>query len=264
METLITNKNFIKASTALIAILSLFVAVLFINQVKESKYIGRGAAIGSTIYVNGEGEVTAVPDIAVLNFTSSKDAPTAKEAQELLNKEVDSVIAYLKKQNIAEKDISSDYGGVTPKYENVQIYCFKYPCPQGEPKIVGYTATQSISVKIRAVDTANDVRTGLSSLGVQNIYGPTFSIDNEDNLKDQAREKAIKDAREKAEILARQLGVRLGSVVNFSENGGGAYPMMYSAKAGMGGDMSAQETAPVLPKGENKITSSVTITYEIK
>jgi uncharacterized protein YggE len=263
METLITNKNFIKASTALVALLALFVLVLFVNQLKESKYIGRGAVAGNTIYVSGTGEVTAVPDIAVLSFTSSKDATTSKEAQDSLNKEVAGVISYLKKQNIAEKDISSEYGGVTPKYENVQIYCVRYPCPQGEPKINGYTATQSITVKVRAVDNANDIRTGLTSIGVQNIYGPTFSIDNEDSLKDEARAEAIKDAREKAEVLARQLGVRLGGVVNFSENGG-AYPMMYSAKAGMGGDMSAQEAAPVLPKGENKVTSSVTITYEIK
>jgi uncharacterized protein YggE len=263
METLITNKNFIKASTALVALLALLVLVLFINQVKESKYIGSGRIAGSTITVSAEGEVTAVPDIAVLNFTSSKDATTAKEAQNLLNKDVTSVLAYLKKQNIADKDISSEFGGVTPKYSNVQIECFRYPCPVSDPKITGYTATQSINVKIRAVDSANDVRTGLSELGVQNIYGPTFSIDNEDTLKDEARAKAIENARMKAKQLARELGVRLGSVSSFSENTGG-YPMYYAEKAGMGGDMAVSAPAPTLPKGENKVTSSVTIVYEIK
>lgn len=263
METIITNKKFIKASTILVAVLSLFVFVMFVNQVKESKYIGRGATVGSTISVSAEGEVTAVPDIAMLSFTSSKDANTSKEAQNALNKEVSAVLEYLKKQNIDEKDIDSEYGGVTPKYSQNQIYCITVPCPQGEMKITGYTATQSINVKVRAVDIANDVRTGLSDLGVKNIYGPTFSIDNEDNLKDEARREAIANAKVKAKELAKELGVSLGSVVSFSENGGG-YPMMYAEGAMMMKADVASAPAPVLPKGENKVISSVTITYEIK
>ncbi len=83
-------------------------------------------------------------------------------------------------------------------------------------------------------------------------------------LKDQARAKAIVNAREKAEVLAKQLGVNLGNVVSFSENSGG-YPMMYAAKAmDMAVGASMPERAPELPKGENKITSNVTITYEIR
>lgn len=264
METLITDKKFIKASTALVVVLALFVLVMFINQVKESKYIGRGSMASNVISVSADGEVTAVPDIAVLSFTISKDAATVKEAQSALNKDVTATLAYIKKQNIADKDVTSDYGGVNPKYSNTQVVCFAYPCPVSDPKIVGYTATQSISLKVRVVDTANDVRTGLSGLGIENISGPTFSIDKEDTLKDAARAKAISAAKVKAEVLAKELGVKLGSVVNFSENGGG-YPMMYADKAMMNvSSGSAPESAPVLPKGENKITTNVTITYEIK
>ncbi len=263
METIITSKKFINASTILVALLSLLVFVMFINQVKESKYIGRGAAASSSISVTADGEVTAVPDIAVLTFTNEKDATTAKEAQALLNKEVADTLAYLKKQNIADKDISSEYGGVTPKYINNTVYCMTVPCPQGDPKIVGYIATQSVIVKVRAVDTANDVRTGLATLGIKNISGPTFSIDSQDKLNDAARTKAIENARVKAEVLAKELGVKLGSVISFTENGGG-YPMMYASKASMDSAGSISMPAPVLPKGENKITTSVTITYEIK
>ena len=139
-----------------------------------------------------------------------------------------------------------------------------YPCPTRDPKIIGYTATQSITVKIRAVDTASDVRTGLASIGVTDISGPTFSIDNQDSLNDQARSKAIIDAKSKAEVLAKELGVKLGKVVSFSENGSNAYPVMYESKAMMSSSGSAPVPAPVLPKGENKITSNVSITYEIR
>ena len=71
------------------------------------------------------------------------------------------------------------------------------------------------------------------------------------------------EAKVKAEVLAKELGVKLGKVVNFSENSGGNYPVMYE-KSMMASDMSTASAAPTLPKGENKITSEVNITFEIK
>lgn len=262
METLLNNKKFIKAAIALVVLLSLFVLALFINEVKSSSYIGRESQPLPSITVTGKGEVTAVSNIASLSFTISKDASTTKEAQDLLNQSVTKTLEYLKSKNIDDKDIKSEYGGVNPKYSNSQVYCITYPCPQSDTKIVGYTATQSITVKIRDVDTANDVRTGLATLGITNISGPTFSIDDDAVYTDQARSKAIEDARAKAEVLARELHVRLGSIVSFSENGGG-YPMMYAKSASMDSMATGAAPAPELPKGENKISSNVTITYEI-
>ncbi len=118
-------------------------------------------------------------------------------------------------------------------------------------------------MKIRAVDTANDIRTGLANIGIANISGPNFSIDDQDTLNAEARAKAIDDAKSKAQLLAHQLGVRLYRITSFSENGSG-YPMMYAAKDMMAGSTPTAAPAPELPKGENKITSNVTITYEIR
>lgn len=263
METLLNNKKFIKASIIFVALLSLLTIAKFINEVKTSDYIGRGNQPANVISVSGKGEVNAPSDIASLSMTISKDASTTKEAQNLLNISITKTLAYLKTQKIEDKDIKSEYGGVNPKYEYNQINCLMYPCPQPAPRISGYTATQNIVVKIRAVDSANDIRTGLANLGITNISGPDFTIDNQDALNDQARGLAIKDAQEKAKLLAKQLGVHLGKVSSFSENGGG-YPMMY-AKADMAmGSAGGQAPAPVLPKGENKIISNVSITYEIR
>ncbi|MFA7315857.1 MAG: SIMPL domain-containing protein [Candidatus Paceibacterota bacterium] len=264
METLLSNTRFIKASIIFVIVLTLFAGAKFINEVKRSDSVGRGNQALGTITVTGTGEVKAVPDIATLYLTLSKDGATAKDAQGLLNDQVTKTLAYLKGQKIEDKDIKSEYGGVTPKYESVsQIYCVRYPCPQPEPKINGYTATQSISVKVRAVDTANDVRTGLAGLGIKDISGPTFTIDDEDELKIEARENAIEDARAKATTLAKQLHIRLGKISSFSENGNG-YPIMYEAKMDMARSSAGGAPAPELPKGENTITSSVTITYEIR
>ncbi len=263
METLFTNKKFIKLSSIFLVLLCLFTLAKFINEVNSGIYIGSGAPATSTITVMGTGNVTAVPDITTLSVTVSKDADTSAAAQSALNDSVTKVLAYLKSQKIADKDIKSDYGGVNPKYVYSQVVCVRYPCPQSDPKIVGYTAMQTITIKVRAVDSANDVRTGLANLGITDISGPTFTIDDEDNLKDAARANAIADAREKAQTLARSLGVRIVRVTSFSENGGG-YPIMYDAKAMMAGSAPNAAPAPELPKGENKITSNVTITYEIR
>lgn len=257
METLKNNKKYIIIGLIVLAIICVHSCFRYGRMGKFS-----GAYNQNTISVSADGEVTAVPDIASINFTLSKDAATSGTASKNLNEITSSVLNYLKEQKIADKDIKAEYGGVNPKYSNTTIYCVTVPCPQGESKIVGYTATQSITVKIRDVDTANDIKTGLSKLGVDMISGPTFMIDDEQALKDTARGIAIKNAREKAEILAKQLDVRLGRVTNFSENSGG-YPIMY-AKSAMMMDSAAGAPAPVLPKGENKITSSVTITYSIR
>jgi uncharacterized protein YggE len=264
METLLTNKRFIKASIGLVGVLTLFVLMLFINEVKASSYIGRSGQQPATISVSGTGDYMAVSDVAMISMSVTKEASTTKEAQNLLNEEVTKTLTYLKSQKIDEKDIKSEYGGLNPKYASTTpIECFRYPCPQPESKIVGYIATQSITIKVRDVDTANTVRTGLANLGITDITGPTFSIDNEDMFKTFARGLAIKDAQEKAELLAKQLHVRLGKIITYSEDGSNPYPLMYAKGVAMD-SVGAAPTAPTLPKGENKITSNVTITYEIR
>lgn len=262
METITTNKKFIKFTSLLMGLLCLLVVVMIINQLRGEGRGHKGGELGGTISVTAEADVLAVSDIAMLNVTLQQEAPTTKEAQDLLNKQITKTLEYIAGQNIEDKDVKSEYGGVSPKYKNNQRYCITYPCVQDAPVVVGYTATQSISIKVRDVDNANVVRTGLADLGITNIGGPTFSIDDEEMLKDEARSLAIEKARAKAKILAKDLHVRLGDIVEFSENSGG-YPIMY-AKMDMEVASSVSMDAPMLPKGENKITSSVTITYKIK
>jgi len=265
METFLNNKKISVSVFILIIIVSLFTVAKLVNEVKSSSYVGKGNQPANVISVSGTGDVLAVSDIASLNVNLTKDGKTAKEAQDLLNESITKTLTYLKDQKIEDKDIKSEYGGLSPKYSYAQPVCYTYPCPTKDPVIVGYTATQSITIKVRVVDNASIVRTGLAEIGITDISGPTFSIDDEEGFKDQARSIAITDARSKAEVLAKELGVNLGKVVNFSENSGGYYPMYESAKSMMGASvMSEAGAVPTLPKGENKITSNVTINYEIR
>jgi len=263
METFLKDKKLSVSVFILVIIVSLFTIAKTVNEVKSSSYVGRGNQPSNTISVSGSGEVLAVSDIASLYASLSKEGKTAKEAQDLLNVEIGKTLLYLKSQSIGDKDIKSEYGGLNPKYSYEQVVCYTYPCPSRDPKIIGYTASQSITIKVRIVDNASEIRTGLAGIGITDISGPTFSIDDEEGYKDQARSKAIVKAREKAKVLANELGVKLGKVVSFSESSGGYYPM-YESKAMMADSAVGGSIAPTLPKGENKITSNVSITYEIR
>lgn len=220
----------------------------------------------NVISVTGEGKVSAVPDVASVSFTVMEEANTASQAQDAAAKKVNVALAVLKDLDIDDKDIKTSSYNVTPKY-SYQPPCYSYPCPYNESqRIIGFTASQSVEVTIHDLDQTGKVLTSLGDAGVSNMYGPNFMIDDEDALRAEAREEAIKEAREKAKVLAKQLGVRLTRIVSYSE--GGYYPGPIYSKAmdamalGMGGAVA--ERAPELPTGENEINVSVTISYEIR
>ena len=222
----------------------------------------------STITLTGHGEVQAVPDIATVYFTISKDAKTVKDAQALVAGIEKKAIDFLKTSNVDEKDIKAANASFYPKYEyrydTRVVPCTEFSCPpnNGKNVIIGYTASESITVKVRNTDDVGKIMQGLGTLGVSDLNGPNFSIDDEDDLKMEARKKAIDDAKAKAKVLAKDLDVRLGKVVDFSE-AGGAMPMYYG-KAEMDSAVTSMPVPAQIPKGENTISSDVTITYEIK
>ena len=222
----------------------------------------------NVISFSGHGEVTAVPDIASVNFTIRKEAKTVKDAQANVAVVEKKVLDFLKTNKIEDKDIKTTNASFNPKYEYVygKVICTTYGCPPnpGKNVITGYEAYENITVKIRNTDDAGKIIEGLGSLGVSELNGPNFTIDKEDALKAEARKQAIDNAKEKAESLAKDLGIHLGKITSFSENGN--YPMpMYDRAVGISSSKMMTATAPAeLPTGENLITSDVTITYEIR
>ncbi|MEK7069358.1 MAG: SIMPL domain-containing protein [Patescibacteria group bacterium] len=262
------RKNLYLVILTFFIILSLFLVARFFSEVRSYGMMGSREA--NVITVSGHGEVQAVPDIANVYFTISKDAKTVKEAQDMVAKIEKSSIDFLKGVGVGEKDIKADNSSFYPKYEykydtKIMMPCTQYGCPPqgGNNVIVGYTASESITVKVRNTDEVGKIMQGLGTLEVSQLSGPAFAIDNEDALKAEARKKAIEEAKGKAAVLAKDLGVRLGRVANFSEGGNYPVPMMYGKTAMM--DSATRESAPAqIPKGENTISSDVTITYEIR
>lgn len=249
----------------LLALVSLFVLAQTFISFKEYRYVGGGVMPTNIITVSGEGEVFAVPDIATFTISVSEDQKTVKEAQDMVTKKMNSALEVLKNDyDIEEKDIKTVDYSVYPKYDYTSFPCTQFSCPPSKQNLVGYTVTQTVSVKVRDVAEAGKILGSMGEIGVTNISGLNFTIDDQVALERDARQEAIADAQEKAKALSKDLGVKIVRIVNFSESGN--YPIYFNkaydvtlAEGGRGGAV-----APEVPVGENRISSNVTITYEIR
>ncbi len=253
---------------AVLVMLALFLLVLTLSSLKSYRLIGTGVPASNTIDVSGEGTVFAIPDTATFSVTVNESAKDVETAQTSATKKGNDIIAYLKDQGIAETDIQTTDYSVNPKYEYQQASCpvssggAVVYCPPGKQVLDGYEVSQTLTVKVRDTQKAGTLLSGVGSLGATNVSGLSFTVADQNLLDEQAQTKAIADARQKAEALAKSLGVTIVRVVGFNENNN--YPVYYSkASAGMAMD-SAAAPAPQVPVGQNKITSDVSVTYEIK
>jgi len=262
------QKNLYKVVLVFLVVLSVFYAVRTLSEFRSYKNSDMGF---KSITLSGHGEVSAVPDVANVSFSIKKDAKTVKEAQEAVAVVEKASLDFLKENNIEDKDIKTVYASFNPKYKYVYNAKFLMPCNEfgcpprdGDNVLVGYEAYENITVKVRNTDEVGKIMQGLGGLGVSDLNGPNFTIDDEDALKAEAKKEAIEDAKAKAKVLAKNLGVKLGDVMSF--NDGTEYPVpMYYGKDMMMAEGSTNLSAPaVIPKGENTITSDVSITFEIK
>lgn len=260
--------RFYKVLTVLAIVSIVFVVAATITEVKGYRFIGGGITATNTISVAGEGEVYAVPDIATVSFTVLGESKKVSDAQSKVTTKVKIALTAIRNLGVADKDIKTENYSSYPKYEYRQsdtVVCMSLNCPQPISKqvLVGYEVSQYVTITIRNLDSVSAVIDALATAGVTNMQGPNFAIDKQDALKAEARKQAIDKARIKAEDLAQDLGVSLVRIVSFSE--GGDYPVFYDrATMSSGKGVSTPQALPELPQGQEKITSQVTITYEIR
>jgi len=209
----------------------------------------------ATISVNGEGKVTAVPDIAALSFgMQTGRQATAQIAMEQLSKSMNAVIEAVKMQGIETKDIQTESLSLYPAFD----------WKDGEQIPRGFEANQSLRVKVRDLEKIGSVLSAATAAGANQAGGVSFTIDDPERLQTEARDLAISDAKEKALALAEKLGVSLGALKGFNEGGMyGPTPMYEGAMMdrGMGGG--GGSLIPV-PTGEQEVRMSVVLTYEVR
>lgn len=247
-----------------LSLIGLVIALLSYSNLasRQAEYANFGP---TTISVAGEGEVLAKPDIGQFSFSVRAEGVDAATAQNSSAESINAIMDYLKDNGVEEKDIKTENYYLSPKYRYEERMCLAGSyCPPGERVLDGYEVSQMVRVKVRDLDKAGDLISGVGEKGATDISNLQFTIDDESALKAEAREKAIADAKQKAEELADDLDVRLVRIINFWEDEG-----RYSPYYGMGGseDMMMETKAavsPSVPTGENSVVSRINITYEIR
>lgn len=270
------KKQLFNVIVSVFVLLAIFLGVKVINSIKDFSYIGKGIYPANVVTVNGIGEVTAVPDVASFSFSVTETSKQIADAQDTASKKMNAIIDALKSLGIDEKDIKTTGYNTYPKYEYQRSVCptlspesmsvssAYFPCTDGKQVLIGYEVSQSITVKVRKTSEAGKVLSKVGELGAKNISGLNFVVDDIEKVKAEARDLAIKDAKEKAKVLQKSLGVRFSKITSFYENGN--YPSYgYGGDMMDGGVMSAKAVSvPQIPVGEDKIVSNISITYEVR
>lgn len=218
-------------------------------QVTEQPY-------ARVITVNGEGELSMRPDMAIVNLSVVERGSTVEDVTLAGNEKMGAVVAFLKGLGISEDDIKTTNYWLNPEY--------RYPEEGGEPEIIGYSLNQNVRVEVKDLTKVEDVIDGAVSAGVNQTGQLSFEIDDDSEARATAREQAFADAREKAEAMAKAANVRLGRVVTFNESGGYYEPQPYMTRS-FGADMAVSESAaPAIEPGSQDVTVNVSVTYEIE
>ena len=207
------------------------------------------------IWVSGRGEVSAVPDIATLRVGIEAQEATVAEAQSRAVEAMDRVMAALTGNGVAEKDIQTQYFNINQatRWDNVKQ----------QEVVLGYRVTNMVTAKIREMDKVGTIidAAAVSGGDLTRINGIGFSVDDPSAYYEEARLKAVADAKAKAEQLADLAGVKLGKPTYISEGAQAPPPIyrqdVYAKAAGA----PAVET-PISP-GEIEISLDVQISYAI-
>jgi len=239
------------------AILLIITAVYMIfatqNEAKRGKYIGQDIQVKNTITVSGEGKILTKPDIGEVSLGVLSEAPSVAVAQKDNTDKMNKVIKAMKDLGVDEKDLKTINYSIYPKYQ------YTY----GKSTIVGYEVSQALDVKIRQLDKASTILAKAAENGVNQIGSLTFTIDDPESIKAEARKKAIDDAKQKAEVLKNDLGVSIVRIVSFSESGSQP-PVSYYKDSSLGMGGGGAMPSPDVQTGQNEITVDVSITYEIQ
>tara|TARA_R110002020_G_scaffold207296_3_gene412757 strand:- start:2637 stop:3365 length:729 start_codon:yes stop_codon:yes gene_type:complete len=210
------------------------------------------------ISVSGEGVAAVAPDMAVVSLSVLREAETARAALDANNAAMSEVLAAMKQEGIAERDLQTGAFSIQPRW----VYPQNQNGSTEEPRITGYTVTNTLTVRIRDLSRLGAILDSSVSLGVNQGGDVMFTNDDQETIRETARLDAIAKAKAKAEAMVEALGVSLGRIAQISENSYSAPPMpMMRAEMAMAAPK-ADSSVPVA-SGENEYRVTVSVTWEI-
>ena len=205
---------------------------------------------GTLLSVSAQGQARRAPDLATVSAGVITQAADGNAAMRQNAEQMNRVLAAIKAAGVADRDVQTSGIGLNPQY--------RYEENQA-PRITGYQASNTVSVKLRDIARMGKVLDALVASGANQVNGPSFGIEDPEPLYDQARLQALEAARARAGTYARALDLRVRRIVSISE-GGAAMPVPMPRMAMMKAD--AYESTPVAP-GESSVSVNLEVVFEL-
>jgi len=201
------------------------------------------------ITVSGQGEISAVPDLATISLGVNSEAATAAKALAANNRATAAVLDLLARAGLAGKDMQTSNLSLNPVWDR--------GTNNGKrPKITGYQVNNTVSIRLRDLAKLGAILDQVVSVGANVFHGLQFGLAETADLRNQARRAAVADARAKAELYADAAGVKLGRLISLSESGG------QSPRPVMRLEAMAMDSVPIAA-GEVGLSVTVNLVYEI-
>lgn len=245
-----------KIFTTSLALAVLSVAAFTFSQVLNIKEV-KGATLENTntrtLEVTGTSSIKAKPDIAVLNIGVTTNDVSTKSVQSENSKVMNEILAKVKDLGVDENDIRTTSYYMYPEYD--------YSESGTRGKIVGYTLSNMVEIKVRDMDKAGEVLSAAVDAGANVNNGISFNLSNVDEYYNQALSSAMANAKSKADTLAKAIGVKIGVPSKIVEGSNYYSPYLTGNYLGMG-SVTSEPEAIKISEGEIEVTANVLVTYE--
>lgn len=211
---------------------------------------------GTLLSVSADAEVNMAPDMATISLGVTTDGTTAQAALGENSRRMTALMAELRRAGVEARDVQTSNIGVNPQY----VYNQNEP-----PRITGYQASNQVSVRVRDLGRLGPIVDACVSAGGNQVGGVSFGLSDPTSARNDARTRAMREARARADLYAAAAGLRVHRIISITEGGGMAVPPPIPMMA-----MARMDAAPPPPPpppvaaGEITTTATVAVMFELR
>lgn len=250
----VKKQNYLAIAVIAIGIIVISGFILQLSGGFRSLWVSNSNNQGIT--VSGEGFVTVKPDIARATLGMEAVAATAKEAQRKNTEAMNKIVTVLKNLGLEAKDIQTTDFSLFPER--------RYDKSSGQNQVAGYRAVNQVTITVRHLAKLGEAIDQSIQAGANHVQNISFTVETPDKWRAQAIARAVKDARAKADALARASGVRIKRIIALNESGINInpYQMEYGYKKAAVLTAGDSLNTPLEP-GSIKVTANVQMNFGI-
>jgi len=253
------EKKTVPQQSGAVAAVIIFFALLFVfaKWGPSINFATTTQTKGEPFVASGEGKVSVTPDIAIVTLGIQETGSSLKTVQNSVNIKSKSLTEALKKLGVSENDIKTTSYNVYPQYDYTN----------STQRIIGYQVSTNYKATVKDFDKVNDILVSATAAGANIVGNVSFDINDSTKLEktNEARELAVKNAKEKAEGLAKAAGIGLGKILNVSENQSASNAIRTMAMPqAAGGDLEKSIAQPDIQPGQTEINVTISLSYEVR